>query len=84
MSLGTKNFWLLISFSMPLKLAQDTKNKFDEANKKPDICGWLLKKGGNNNLWQQRYFVMLENWLFYSKKPLQNPQGIINMIDSRS
>jgi len=44
----------------------------------------LKKKGGIRRNWQRRWFVLLENWLFYAKKPNVEPQGVLNLIHAKT
>jgi len=62
-----------------LKLGKEAQAKFDEAKTKPDKQGILDKKGAKRKNWNERYFVLKENYLFYCKNKTSNPQGIINL-----
>jgi len=62
-----------------LKLGKEAQAKFDEARAKPDKEGMLEKKGAKRKNWNERYFVLKDNYLFYCKNKNTNPQGIINL-----
>ncbi|PRP86445.1 hypothetical protein PROFUN_05364 [Planoprotostelium fungivorum] len=62
-----------------LKLGREAQNKYDEARQNPDHAGFLEKKGAKRKNWNARWFVMKDNYLFYSKSKKANPQGIINL-----
>jgi len=61
-----------------LKLGKEAQAKYDEARIQPDIEGFLEKKGAKRKNWNTRWFVLKDNYLFYSKDNKTNPQGIIN------
>jgi len=59
-----------------LKLGKEAQAKFDEAKTKPDKQGILDKKGAKRKNWNERYFVLKDNYLFYCKKQdLQSPRN---------
>jgi len=62
-----------------LKLGKEAQSKFDEARQSADYSGNLEKKGAKRKNWNNRWFVLKENYLFYCKTPKSNPQGIINL-----
>jgi len=62
-----------------LKLGAEAQAKFDEAKRNPDYQGLLDKKGAKRKNWNQRWFVLKDNYLFYCKNQKSNPQGIINL-----
>jgi len=62
-----------------LKLGKEAQAKFDEARQKADYSGYLEKKGAKRKNWNNRWFVLKDNYLFYCKTPKSNPQGIINL-----
>ena len=62
-----------------LKLGKEAQAKFDEAKEKPDNSGYLEKKGAKRKNWNNRWFVLKDNYLFYCKNQKSNPQGIINL-----
>jgi len=62
-----------------LKLGKEAQAKFDEAKNHPDYSGMLDKKGAKRKNWNNRWFVLKDNYLFYCKSKTANPQGIINL-----
>jgi len=62
-----------------LKLGKEAQAKFDEAKINPDKAGILDKKGAKRKNWNERWFVLKDNYLFYCKNEKSNPQGIINL-----
>jgi len=62
-----------------LKLGKEAQAKFDEARQNADYSGYLEKKGAKRKNWNNRWFVLKDNYLFYCKNPKSNPQGIINL-----
>jgi len=65
---------------MPLKLKWDAKLQFELAKMSPDYEGFLQKRGLKRKTWKQRWFVLKQQYLFYSKAKGQEPQGIINIL----
>jgi len=62
-----------------LKLGKEAQAKFNEAKTNPDKQGILDKKGAKRKNWNERWFVLKDNYLFYCKNEKSNPQGIINL-----
>jgi len=62
-----------------LKLGKEAQAKFNEAKTAPDKAGILEKKGAKRKNWNERWFVLKDNYLFYCKNEKSNPQGIINL-----
>jgi len=62
-----------------LKLGKEAQAKFNEAKVSPDKQGALEKKGAKRKNWNDRWFVLKDNYLFYCKNEKSNPQGIINL-----
>jgi len=62
-----------------LKLGKEAQSKFNEAKVSPDKQGALEKKGAKRKNWNDRWFVLKDNYLFYCKNEKSNPQGIINL-----
>jgi len=62
-----------------LKLGKEAQSKFEEAKQSPDKAGPLEKKGAKRKNWNDRWFVLKDNYLFYCKNEKSNPQGIINL-----
>jgi len=62
-----------------LKLGPEAQEKFDEAKKDPEAKGYLEKKGAKRKNWNNRFFVLKDNYLFYCKSEKSQPQGIINL-----
>jgi len=62
-----------------LKLGKEAQAKFNEAKSNPDRAGALEKKGAKRKNWNERWFVLKDNYLFYCKNEKSNPQGIINL-----
>eukprot|EP01116_Phalansterium_solitarium_P016187 TRINITY_DN3706_c0_g1_i1.p1 TRINITY_DN3706_c0_g1~~TRINITY_DN3706_c0_g1_i1.p1 ORF type:complete len:274 (-),score=57.61 TRINITY_DN3706_c0_g1_i1:1144-1965(-) len=62
-----------------LKLGLEAQAKFDEAKIHPDKSGYLDKKGAKRKNWNNRWFVLKDNYLFYCKTEKSLPQGIINL-----
>jgi len=62
-----------------LKLGKEAQAKFNEAKTAPDKQGVLEKKGAKRKNWNERWFVLKDNYLFYCKNEKSNPQGIINL-----
>jgi len=62
-----------------LKLGKEAQAKFNEAKVSPDKQGILEKKGAKRKNWNERWFVLKDNYLFYCKNEKSNPQGIINL-----
>jgi len=62
-----------------LKLGKEAQAKFNEARTSPDKAGFLDKKGAKRKNWNERWFVLKDNYLFYCKNDKSNPQGIINL-----
>jgi len=62
-----------------LKLGKEAAEKYALAQKDPDLEGMLEKKGAKRKNWTKRWIVLKENYLFYTKKQGESPQGIINL-----
>mmetsp|Transcript_3898 Transcript_3898/g.5462 ORF Transcript_3898/g.5462 Transcript_3898/m.5462 type:complete len:395 (-) Transcript_3898:17-1201(-) len=65
-----------------LKLASVAQSAYDEALRIPDHSGFLQKKGGFIPNWKKRWFVLKNQYLYYSKDKQSNPQGVINLKNS--
>jgi len=50
-----------------LKLGKEAQAKFNEAKAHPDRAGSLEKKGAKRKNWNERWFVLKDNYLFYCK-----------------
>jgi len=62
-----------------LKLGKEAAEKYAQAQKGADFEGFLEKKGAMRKNWNKRWFILKENYLFYTKKQGDPPQGIINL-----
>jgi len=62
-----------------LKLGKEAQAKFEEAKTASDFQGFLDKKGAKRKNWNNRWFVLKDNYLFYCKTTKTPPQGIINL-----
>jgi len=62
-----------------LKLGKEAAEKYANAQTQADFEGFLEKKGAKRKNWNKRWFVLKENYLFYTKKQGDPPQGIINL-----
>jgi len=69
----------MLSKSAGLKLGKEAQAKFEEAKTAPDFQGFLDKKGAKRKNWNNRWFVLKDNYLFYCKTTKAPPQGIINL-----
>ena len=62
----------------PFKILEDDAGDLSTAFFNPDKEGWLLKQGGRYKTWKRRWFILVENCLYYFEYTSdKEPKGII-------
>ena len=62
----------------PFKILDDDAGDLSTAFFNPDKEGWLLKQGGRYKTWKRRWFILVDNCLYYFEYTSdKEPKGII-------
>ena len=62
----------------PFKILEDDTGNLSTAFFNPDKEGWLLKQGGRYKTWKRRWFILVDNCLYYFEYTSdKEPKGII-------